>query len=224
MSKIFTSKQKIRKIFKGATEERIDDFYSTFKEFAKRFSITTEVHENYFLAQIVAETGYKLKGKRENLNYSCKSLKKIFKRYKNNPKWARRDGRCDGHKANQMNIGNIAYAGRIGNGKILSGDGYRFRGGGFFQLTGRSNYRRMSKVIQQTIGDAIGSAGLAYSITETRMSTLSALAFWLDNECYECGHIHCVTKKINRYTDSYKKRKKLYQWIATIPNKVSQFN
>ncbi len=215
---MITTKEKIGKIFYSAPKKRIDIFYETFKEFAEAFGITTEVHENFFFAQIVAETGYRLNGGRENLNYSCAGLRHSFSRYRRNPNWSRRDGRCNNHRANRVNIGNVAYANRIGNGDISSGDGYRFRGGGYFQLTGRANYRTMANVIQRTIGDPIGSEGLASEITTTRVGTISALAFWLENQCFECTHIDCVTKKINKYTDSYTKRKRLYQWIASIDN------
>jgi len=216
MNRISTSKEKMYKIFYDAPTEKVDIFYSLFKKFANDFLITKEVHENFFLAQIVAETGYALNGRRENLNYSCRSLVKIFSRYRRNPKWARRDGRCDGHPANQINIGNIAYANRMGNGNIRSGDGYKFRGGGYFQLTGRGNYQKICDIIQRTINESINADTLVSRITEPRNGLLSALAFWLDNKCYECENIDCVTAKINYHTDSYKKRKKIYQWIAKL--------
>lgn len=213
---IVTSVEKLREIFRDASEDKVQEFYLTFNEFAREFRVDAEVNENFFLAQIVAETGYGLDGRRENLNYSESALKSTFSRYKNNPNWANRDGRNSDHAANQVNIGNVAYADRIGNGDIASGDGYRFRGGGYFQLTGRYNYQRMSDVIQQTTGDPIGAEGLEHGITEPQTGVLSALAFWLDNGCYNCTNINCVTEKINKYTDTYQKRKEIYQWIASI--------
>src|SRR5690349_8264600 len=44
-------------------------------------------------------------------------------------------------------IGNTIYAGKLGNGDVGSGDGYRFRGRGFLQITGRANYRRIGEMI-----------------------------------------------------------------------------
>ena len=211
-----TSRKKIAKIFPKASKERVKEFYETMNEFADQFAITTETQENFFLAQVLAETGKALSAKRENLNYTPKSLRATFKRYKNNPKWSERDGRTSAHRANQVNIGNVAYAGRIGNGNIASGDGYKFRGGGYFQLTGRANYARMAKVIQRTIGDAVGPENIVSGITEPTMGVLSAMAFWLDNKCYKCKNIDCITKKINRYTDTYQKRKALYKMIAKL--------
>ena len=213
---ISTTREKLEDIFYNATQDRLDEFYDVFKDNAEAFNIATELHENFFLAQIVAETGYDLIPKRESLNYSVDALKSTFGRYKSNPKLAERDGRSDSHKADQVAIGNVAYADRIGNGDIESGDGYFYRGGGYFQLTGRSNYRRMAEVIRQTIGSHMGEDNLAISIGTVSGALLSAMAFWLDNECYECEDIDCVTRKINRYTDSYDKRKKIYQWIASL--------
>jgi len=219
---IHTSKEKLRKIFKEASETRIEEFYQIFKANADLFSITSEVQENFFLAQIVAETGYNLIPKRESLWYSVEVLKVSFRRYKNNPKWAARDGYIKNSRGNytqrpnQVNIGNIAYADRIGNGDIASGDGYNFRGGGYFQLTGKGNYERMSEVIQRVTGDPIGPEGLVKEINTVTISLLTALAFWLDNRCYACTNIDCVTEKINKYTNTYEKRKKIYQWIATL--------
>ena len=213
---ISTSYEKIKKIFNKAPESRLKEFYETFNRYGRIFRIANQTQENFFLAQIVAETGYELEGKRENLNYSCDALKKIFSRYKNNPKWAERDGRCNGHSANQVNIGNIAYADRIGNGSIESGDGYRFRGGGYFQLTGRDNYEQIAKVINKLTNENVNINTLADKIVDPKYATLSALAFWYDRKCYQCGDIDCVTEKINKYTDTYQKRKEIYQWIASI--------
>ena len=210
------SKHKIATIFNEATPSDVDAFHHSFNEYAKEFAVTTETHENMFLAQILAEVGYELKSVRENLNYTPSSLRSTFSRYKNNPNWSERDGRTDAHKADQEQIGDVAYADRLGNGNINSGDGYLFRGGGYFQLTGRSNYSRMSEVIQQTTGLAIGEENIVSQIEDPEIGVLTALAFWLDNECYECDHIDCVTAKINYYTNSYEKRKELYQWIATL--------
>lgn len=214
--RVSITRRKIEEIFNDATRERINEFYNTFIQYARDFNINNETQENFFLAQIVAETGYDLVPKRENLNYSCDALKRIFSRYKNNPNWARRDGRCDGHPANQVNIGNIAYADRIGNGGIESGDGYRFRGGGYFQLTGRGNYERNAKVLSEVLGKEITPEEVESEIETVHMALLTAMAFWYDNKCNYCADIDCVTEKINKYTDSYEKRKEIYQWIASL--------
>ena len=213
---IYTTKEKLQIIFNQASPQAINDFYEIFSENARYFSIMNRQHEDFFLTQIVAETGYDLVSKRENLNYTPSALRSTFSRYKRNPQWSERDGRTKEHSANQVNIANIAYANRIGNGDIASGDGYKFRGGGFFQLTGRANYERISTVIQQTLGDAIDADILSEKIETVRIGCLSAMAFWLDKKCYLCSSIDCVTRKINRYTDTYDKRREIYDWISKL--------
>lgn len=215
-TKLFTSKEKLKKIFYSASSQALDEFYKTFNEYAYVFDVSTEFAENAFLAQIVAETGNSLISVRENLNYTPSALMSVFSYYKGKQSEAEADGRYGGHSANQENIGNKAYANRIGNGDIASGDGYKYRGGGFFQLTGRGNYDRMGKVIQMTIGEPIDGSNIVSEIEKPSVGVLTALAFWLDNDCSDCIEIDCVTQKINRYTDSYEKRKETYQWIASI--------
>ena len=213
---VFLTREKLGKIFTTASSKALKDFYYIFLENANDFAITTEFHENAFLAQVLAEVGSDLVSVRENLNYTPGSLRATFSRYRNNPNWSERDGRTSAHSANQVNIGNVAYADRLGNGNIASGDGYTYRGGGYFQLTGRGNYKRMGEVIQQTTGDAVDERNVESEIETVVMGLLSAMAFWLDNECYECTNIDCVTSKINLYTDSYEKRKEYYYTIASL--------
>ena len=213
---VFLTREKLAAIFTTASSKALKDFYYIFLENANDFAITTEFHENAFLAQVLAEVGSDLVSVRENLNYTPGSLRATFNRYRNNPNWSERDGRTSVHSANQVNIGNVAYADRLGNGNIASGDGYTYRGGGYFQLTGRGNYKRMGEVIQQTTGDAVDERNVETEIETVVMGLLSAMAFWLDNECYECTNIDCVTSKINLYTDSYEKRKEYYYTIASL--------
>lgn len=213
---VTTTREKLGKIFYDATEEALDEFYKAFDGYARKFRIDAEVNENFFLAQIVAETGYALISVRENLNYSESALKSTFSRYRNNPDWANRDGRNDQHSADQVMIGNVAYADRIGNGDIDSGDGYTFRGGGFFQTTGRYNYQVIADGINNVTDGSYSAEDVADNITHQKMGVIGAMAFWYDNECYKCTDIDCVTKKINQYTDTYDKRKEIYQWIATL--------
>ncbi|SIR16069.1 putative chitinase [Rhizobium sp. RU20A] len=88
----------------------------------------------YMLATAYFETGGKLAPVEENLNYSVQGMLKTFK------------GRISPELAKQIvghpqQIANHAYANMIGNGNAASGDGWRFRGRGLLQITGRANYR-----------------------------------------------------------------------------------
>ena len=176
---------KLELIFTSATPDDIQAFITVFNLHESEYGLTTPFQQNAFLAQVLAEVGSELKSVRENLNYSCDSLMKTFGYYRRNPDLARKHGRCGGHKANQVDIGNHAYADRIGNSGINSGDGYRFRGGGFFQLTGRANYEQIgqSLPIQHTAEE------LEEDITTVEYGLVSAMAFWFLNGCHECTHI-----------------------------------
>ena len=96
----------------------------------------------HFLGQLAHETANFKYGK-ENLNYSASGLRRIFGKYFDYEEsifFARKP----------ISIANIAYANRMGNGGPLSGDGYRFRGRGAIQITGRDNYTEFSRYINDS--------------------------------------------------------------------------
>lgn len=100
-------------------------------------------HLAYILATPYLETGGKMQPIRENLNYSVDGLLKTFGRHRISEADARRYGRAGGRPANQEAIANIIYGGewgRVNLGNTQPGDGWRFRGGGLAQITGRANY------------------------------------------------------------------------------------
>ncbi len=213
---MYLEEDKVQGIFHTAREDLVEEFVEVFNQYALEFMIVTEVHINFFLAQVREEVGPSLESRRENMNYSCKALQKIFSYYRRHPGDANSDGRCNGHKANQRKIANKVYSNRIGNGDYASGDGYRFRGGGFIQLTGRGNYRKTSEILSLAIEKVISEYDVESEISTVTMGLLSAMAFWLDKKIYDCKHIDEVTKRVNRYTDSYDKRKAHYLYIASL--------
>ncbi|TCL76162.1 hypothetical protein [Rhizobium sp. BK251] len=89
----------------------------------------------YMLATVYHETDRKIQPIEENLNYSAQGLLNTFRDYFTPTQavaYARQPER----------IANRAYANRLGNGDESSGDGWKFRGRGFVQITGRTNYRK----------------------------------------------------------------------------------
>lgn len=106
-------------------------------------NINTPLRQAHFLAQAAHESVLFAKTT-ENMNYSAEGLKAIFRRY-----FPTDELRAQYARKPEM-IGNRAYANRNGNGPEHSGDGYRYRGRGYFQLTGKSNYARYSRA---TYGD-----------------------------------------------------------------------
>ena len=107
----------------------------TLKACMEHFALTPE-SASHFFAQCAHETGNFIVF-RENLNYSADGLLRIFPKY------------FDAVKARQYarqpeRIANRAYADRMGNGDEASGDGWRYRGRGAIQLTGKHNYREFA--------------------------------------------------------------------------------
>ena len=100
------------------------------------YGINTPLRLAHFFAQIDAESG--LKPISENLNYSAERLLVIFPKYFNKEQSL-------AYARQQSRIANRVYANRMGNGDEALGDGWKYRGRGFIQITGKDNYRFLSK-------------------------------------------------------------------------------
>ncbi len=149
-----------------------------------------------------------LEAKLENLNYSAEVLKKgeIFSYFGNHKDEAEQYGRTtgkNGHKADQEAIANRVYANRNGNGNIETGDGWRYRGGGLIQVTGKSNYNSVNNTIK-SVCSSFKTEITPENITNTRESVISAMAFWYSNNInskadngMEATNVDSVTKMIN---------------------------
>jgi len=88
---------------------------------------------------------------RESLNYTPEALRRVWPN-RFTPDEARRMGRIPGRGADQMQIANKAYNGRMGN-EMNSSDGWRYRGGGYIQLTGKANYTKYASICDVPIRD-----------------------------------------------------------------------
>ena len=106
---------------------------------AMEFYKLSAVRAAHFFGQTSHETGG-FKTFSENLNYSAAGLKKIFKKYFN-------DLTALAYARNPEKIANKVYGNRMGNGDEASGDGWKFRGRGALQLTGKSNYEAFAKYL-----------------------------------------------------------------------------
>ena len=113
-----------------------DAVISQIPETAAKFQINNVLRLAHFLAQCCLESG-RFTVVYENLNYSADGLKSHFA--KHFP-----DNAYDVYARNPMKIGSRVYASRNGNGDEASGEGYRFRGRGYIQLTGKNNYNSLA--------------------------------------------------------------------------------
>jgi putative chitinase len=179
-------------------------------ETAAKFNITTSLRLAHFLAQCGHESGG-FKAVSENVNYSADGLKKIFGKYfpgNLNESYAR----------NPEKIASRVYADRMGNGPEASGDGFKFRGRGYIQLTGKSNYTNFAKFIGE---DTVGNPDLV----ATKYPLASAAFFFDSNKLWAIcdkgadeATVTAVTKRVNGGTiglaDRLKHFKEYYALLA----------
>lgn len=135
-----------------------------------RFHINTVQRKAAFLGQIAQESA-ELNTLQENLSYSPQRIVEV---------WPDRFADLEAAKPfarNPERLGNCVYADRLGNGSEASGDGFRFRGRGLIQVTGRANYARIGKLL-----DLPGLLQQPDSLLEPRYAALSAAAFWYDKK------------------------------------------
>lgn len=166
-----------------------DSVLSQIPDTAKRFNITTPLRLAHFLAQCGHESGG-FKAVSENLNYSADGLKKIFPKYfpgALNESYARQPEK----------IANRVYSSRMGNGDEKSGEGFKFRGRGYIQLTGKSNYSAFDKFVDD---DILANPDLI----ATKYPLASAAFFFNNNKLWaicdkgaDDATVTAVTKRVN---------------------------
>ena len=160
----------------------------------EKFGITTPLRMAHFLAQCSHES-MNFTAIRENLNYSSKALMSTFKKYFPTLELALQ------YERKPEKIGNKVYANRMGNGDEASGDGFNFRGRGYIQLTGKSNYQSFSDFIGE---DCVANADLI----ATKYPLASAAFFFNNNNLWSiCDKgdtsdvVLAVTKRVNGGTN-----------------------
>ncbi len=169
--------------------------------------IDTPLRLAHFFAQIHHESN--LKPVQENLNYSAQALIRVFKRYFKSYTEAKEYAR------KPEKIANKVYANRMKNGPESSGDGWRFRGRGFIQITGRYNYTELSK---DTGIDYVSSPNLL--LTEAD-SMVSAIWYWTRrnlNKYADKDDIYTITKRINGGYNGFRHRQKLLKHYKEVFN------
>lgn len=169
-----------------ASDQNIALYTQAIDDALNEFDISTPQRIAAFLAQIGHESG-SLKFVKENLNYSAQGLLKTF------PKYFTADV-ANQYQRNPEAIANRIYANRMGNGPEESGDGWAFRGRGFIQVTGRTNY--------QACGDFLGMDLVSDpSYLETpEGAARSAGWYWASrnlNALADVGDMKQITRKIN---------------------------
>lgn len=204
----FITRDQLKTIYPKSSDAEIDAAHRAFNRSAHKYGLTDPKNQQIFFAQIKHEGAGKIFGSDENMNYSVDALKKTFKNFRNNPGLAEKYGRKPGQKANQQMIANIAYGNRMGNNSI--DDGYKYRGFGLIQITGKENFNKTAATMGIT-GEELANNR---DNPEYRMET--AMAYWKNNNLDKVEDIDESTKIINRYTKSYEERRNIYNDLSSV--------
>jgi len=190
----------VRELLNGNSET--DEWFEAMEEILPFYEINTVDRVAGFIAQCAHESN-NFRVLQENLNYSSKALDAIFGKY-----FVRAGRNAKEYHRQPEKIANVIYASRMDNGNTASGDGWRFRGRGVIQLTGRHNYTKF--------GDSLSiSAEQAIKYVKTKKGALeSACWFWDTNKINRYADkqdITGMTKRINGGTIGLADRKKHYK-------------
>lgn len=184
-----------------------DEVLSQIPSVMEKFQINTPLRLCHFLAQCAHESG-NFKAVSENLNYGAKGLLGTFKKY------FPTEAKALQYERKPEKIANLVYASRMGNGDEASGDGFKYRGRGYIQLTGKINYESFDKVVEENVTTNP-------DLVATKYPLLSAAWFWnsrtlniLADKGATDADVTAITKKVNGGThgldDRIAKFKKFY--------------
>ena len=189
----------------------------------ERYQINTKNQEAAFIAQCAHESGG-FTMLEENLNYRASTMAACWPaRFGvKNPDgtWAKdaKGARVPNKFAQALErkpemIANVVYASRMGNGPTESGEGWKYRGRGLKQLTGKDNYTRCGQAIEANL---VAEPDL---LINPKYAALSAAWFWSVNKCgalAESGDFVGLTKKINGGTIGLEDRQKRYRAVLAV--------
>jgi putative chitinase len=200
---IFTL-ENLKQIFPLTKIEIIEQFIIPLNQTIDKFEINTNLRISAFIAQIGHES-QGLTHIQENLNYSKDGLRKVF------PKYFPTDDMAIQYARQPEKIANRVYANRMGNGNESSGDGWKYKGRGLIQLTGKYTYQQFS--------DYIKILEIVPYLETPEGASMSAGWYWWKNNLNilaDKEDIVKITKKINGGTIGLEDRKKLYELAKNI--------
>jgi putative chitinase len=194
----------LRRLFPNAKEATVKIFAAKSKALFQEFGISDKaIRKEYFLAQIAHETGG-LTRSVENLNYSAERLTKI---------WPTRFPTIESARPfanNPEKLANKVYSNRMGNGPPESGDGYRYRGRGYIQITGKDGYRQTG--LRAGI-DLVANPERAIA-SEDALRVACAFWKWKDlNPLCDARNFEEVTRRINGGLIGYDDR---LEWLEKV--------
>ena len=191
-SMMIISESKFNQVFPRAKK----GVYAAIEKQIEKAGCVTKIQQAMFLAQCGHESaGFSVFT--ENLNYSDYALTQVFRKYfdKNTAvKYARKPEQ----------IANRVYANRMGNGDEASGDGWKYRGRGLIQITGKKNYI----AFRNWLGRDFALHEMAEDLD---LAVLAAVWYWQTNELASLASVEKVTVRINGGTNGLADRVALYR-------------
>lgn len=183
----------------GAQIIHVDAHAERLNQECQSAEINTPLRVAHFIAQVFYESG-NLRWTQENLNYSATGLLTVFPKY-----FDARLAQMYQHKPQA--IASRVYANRMGNGPESSGDGWRYRGRGLIQVTGKDNYRALGRWVNR---DLINNPDLV----ATEYAAASATWYWTRNGLNtfaDQDDLRQVTRRVNGGFNGLEQRRKILE-------------
>lgn len=184
MSDCIMSLDQLRQMVKN---QHIEHWYDALQQLLPEYDINTPHRIAHFVAQCAHESG-NFVFIQENLNYRAASLRKLFAKY------FPTDALAAQYEKQPQRIANRIYASRMGNGDEASGDGWRYRGRGLIQLTGKDNYTFFAGSLDISVEEA------AEYLATFEGAAQSACWFWEQNNLNrfaDANDVKGLTRAIN---------------------------
>lgn len=195
----------LHKLFPTTPKATLTTYVGIFNDMLPVYGMNNRKRVACFLAQVGHESAG-LTARLENLNYGAPGLLSTFAKYFTAAQAA-------SYARQPERIANRVYANRMGNGSEASGDGWRYRGKGMMQVTGKANHIAFAKWIGMTLDDAT-----AY-LTTVEGAVMGAIWFWTAhdlNELADADRITDMTKVINGGTNGIDDRKRLWKLALSV--------
>lgn len=171
-----------------------------------KYNIHTPLRLGHFLSQCGHES-WNFTATVENLNYSEEALNRVFGKYFPN-------GLAKSYARQGQRIGSRVYANRMGNGDEASGEGFKYRGRGFIQLTGKVNYASFDKLVVENLIEQPELVATKYPLLSAgwywNSRNLNAVADLGDSDAIVTKITKVVNGGLNGYDDRLKLFKKFY--------------
>lgn len=218
------TEEQMKAIFPSASATKITGVTNAFNSAFEKFELNRCLRKAHFFAQVRQEVGASINALSEDLHYRESVLKDKFKYFRDHPEEAALYGKNAEHGADPEAIANRAYGNRNGNGSIESGDGWKFRGRGYIQITGREIYQNVQNQIDARYpGSGIDIMTNVESTLEPKGGMISAMGYWRWkklNERADKGdtgeHVDSITEVVNKWTDTYSKRREHFDTTKVV--------